>query len=137
MSRPVKWGLRVLVFLAILLSGPVFMVACSTMDTSTNWRDADRSSAGLAPLAAESPQALVQVYGARAFSWRGYFAIHTWIATKPEGADSYTVHEVTGWGANKVRSYRSLPDRAWYGATPALLASVSGEAAASQTLMAL
>ncbi|MFL1405996.1 DUF3750 domain-containing protein [Marinobacter sp. M1N3S26] len=130
MSRPVKWGLRVLVFLAILLSGPVFMVACSNMDTSANWRDADRSSAGLAPLVTESPQALVQVYGARAFSWRGYFAIHTWIATKPEGADSYTVHEVTGWGSNKVRSYRALPDRAWYGAPPALLASISGETAA-------
>ena len=129
MPRPVRWGLKVLVFLAILLAGPLFMVACSNLNSDISWRDADRSSAGLAPPADEAPQAMVQVYGARAFSWRGYFAIHTWIATKPNGAASYTVHEVTGWGANKVRSYPSLPDRAWYGSPPVLLASISGEAA--------
>jgi hypothetical protein len=115
--------------LLILLAGPLLMVACSSLDTGTSWRDADRSSAGLAPLAADTPQAMIQVYGARAFGWRGYFAIHTWLVTKPEGAGSYTVHEVTGWGTNKVRSYPSPPDRAWYGAPPVLLASVAGDTA--------
>lgn len=129
MSRPIKWGIRLLLFLTVLLAGPLFMVACSHTDSGLSWRDADRSSAGLAPRAADAPEALVQVYGARAFSWRGYFAIHTWIATKPRGAASYTVHEVTGWGATKVRSYPSLPDRAWYGSPPVLLASVAGDEA--------
>lgn len=130
MSRLLKWGVSTLLFLAILLSGPLLMVACSSLETGTSWRDADRSSAGLAPAAEEYPPALIQVYGARAFSWRGYFAIHTWLATKSRNATSYTVHEVTGWGHNKIRSYQSVPDRAWYGATPVLLASISGDAAA-------
>lgn len=129
MLRFARWGRHALLLLTVLLAGPLFMISCSSVDTQASWRDADRSSVGLVPPAGQSPEALIQVYGARAFNWRGYFAIHTWLATKPEGAESYTVHEVTGWGAKKVRSYPSMPDRAWYGAAPMLLASISGDEA--------
>ncbi|WP_261977760.1 DUF3750 domain-containing protein [Marinobacter sp. F3R11] len=37
-------------------------------------------------------------------SWRGNFAVHTWIATKERETSTYEVHEVTGWGYEKVRS---------------------------------
>jgi hypothetical protein len=47
---------------------------------------------------------VVQVYGASTWGWRGWFAIHTWIATKPTDAESYTVYEVIGW-----RQHRGLP----------------------------
>ena len=51
---------------------------------STDWRFADRSSVGLAPLPSKTAEAVVQVYAARTYSWRGAFAVHSWIAVKPE-----------------------------------------------------
>jgi len=76
----------------------------------------------------------VQVYAARAFEWRGAFAVHTWIAIKPAGGVYFTVHEVTGWGVrhggSAVRSLQGPPDRYWYGARPELLADIRGDRAA-------
>ena len=43
------------------------------------------------------PEAIVQVYASRTFGWRGAFAVHTWVAAKPAGADRYTRYEVIGW----------------------------------------
>ena len=73
----------------------------------------------------------MQVYAARAFAWRGYFAVHTWLATKPEGAAAYTVHDVTGWRAHSLRSYTSEPDTAWFGSKPRLLADIRGAQASA------
>ena len=45
-----------------------------------DWRTASREPAGLAPDPAITHEAVVQVYCARAVSWRGWFGVHTWIA---------------------------------------------------------
>lgn len=58
----------------------------------------------MAPAAKSTTEAVIQAYAARAFNWRGIFGVHTWIATKPEGESSYTVHQVIGW-----RRYNNLP----------------------------
>ena len=50
---------------------------------SSDWRTASREPVGLAPDPASTPEAVVQVYAARAIRWRGYFGVHTWIAVKP------------------------------------------------------
>jgi hypothetical protein len=94
------------------------------------WRTASRASVGLAPDPATTPEAVVQVYAARAVRWRGYFGVHTWIATKPGGANSFTVYEVNGWrlrrsGSSVVISNR-VPDGRWYGKAPELLADERG-----------
>lgn len=47
-----------------------------------NWRTANRSSAGIAPSPLKEKEAVVQVYAARTYNWRGYFAVHPWIAVK-------------------------------------------------------
>ena len=77
---------------------------------------------------------MVQVYAADAWSWRGWFAVHTWIAAKPEDADSYTVYEVVGWrqkrGLSVVRIEKDIPDRYWYGEKPRLLSEHRGPEAA-------
>ena len=62
-----------------------------------DWRTADRSSAGIAPAPSEAQEAIVSVWAARAFNWRGALAAHTWIATKPENGTHYMVHQVIGW----------------------------------------
>ena len=125
---------RALVLLLVLfLFGP-FIVACSGgIKLGQDWRTADRSSTGIAPLAHETPEAVVLVYAARAFNWRGIFAVHTWIATKEKAALHYQVHQVVGWRAwdnlPVVESREDLPDRSWYGYTPDVLLDIRGEKA--------
>ena len=92
-----RWARRAFIVFAILLAGPILTVACGNVNLGNDWRTADRSSAGIAPDPHGTPQAVVQVYAARAFNWRGMLGVHTWIATKPRGADHYTVHQVMGW----------------------------------------
>ncbi|HNB28700.1 MAG TPA: DUF3750 domain-containing protein [Alphaproteobacteria bacterium] len=97
-----------------------------------SWSQAPRHSSGLAPDPAETPEAVVQVYTARAFSWRGVFATHPWIAVKRSGELRFTRHEVVGWGDGpKLRANYGVTDGLWYGAEPALLADIRGERAAA------
>ena len=104
----------------------VAVVAGSTAD----WRTASREPAGLAPEPATTPEAVVQVYAARAWGWRGYFGVHTWIAVKPARATDYTVYEVMGWHLrwddSAVVVRRRAPDGRWYGNVPELLAERRG-----------
>ncbi|WII71300.1 DUF3750 domain-containing protein [Bdellovibrio sp. 22V] len=98
-----------------------------------DWRTATRESAGLAPDPATEKQAVVQVYAARTVSWRGYFAVHSWIATKAKDATEYTTYHVIGWRVNRgleaVVIQNDIPDRHWFGAKPELIEDVRGEAA--------
>jgi hypothetical protein len=84
------------------------------------WYQARRDPAGLAPDPATTPQAVIQVYAARAVSWRGIFSVHAWIAVKPTGAERYTRYEVLGFGvvngAPAVRVDQMGPDNYWFGA---------------------
>ena len=98
--------------------------------SSGDWASASHEAVGLAPAAARTPEAVVQVYAARAWGWRGVFGVHTWVAVKPEGAASYTVHEVIGWRLGWSRSVvvsgERAPDARWFGSVPELLADVRG-----------
>ncbi len=129
---------RILLLLAIL---PLYTACSATWLKFTgqvqdrDWRTANREPAGLAPDPATTPEAVVQVYAARAVRWRGYFGVHTWIAVKPAGATHFTVHEVNGHrlrrtGSARVTSERA-PDGHWYGNRPELLGELRGDQAAS------
>lgn len=126
---------RLLLLLAILLAGPAVALLSGEVALGGNWATANRDSAGLMPPAAATPEAVVQVYGARAFGWRGAFAVHTWIAVKPENADRYTTYEIIGWrawrdGSGLVRR-EGPPDRRWFGAQPEIYAELRGTEAAA------
>jgi hypothetical protein len=101
---------------------------------SSDWRTASRSSLGIAPNPATTPEPVVQVYAARTVRWRGYFGVHTWIAVKPRDAAEFTVYEVNGWrlrrNGSAVMVTNRNPDSRWFGAAPELLAELRGEAAA-------
>jgi hypothetical protein len=108
----------------------VLLSAC----TNSNWRTASRVPAGIATLPSEDSRAIIEFYAADAFSWRGWFAVHPWIAIKDENATEYNVYEVTGWqvkrGLSAIRQYQTLtPDRYWYGSKPQLLLSIKGDKA--------
>ena len=98
-----------------------------------NFRTADRSSARIAPTPEQEPRAVVLVYKASAFSWRGWFSIHTWIAVKEKNAPSYEVLQVIGWrlreGLSPVMVAPDLPDRRWFGNEPSLLFDLRGKEA--------
>ena len=125
--------LAFLLTLVLLLAGPVFLLASGTVPMAVDWSRIDRSPAGLAPDAATTPEAVVQVYAARVLSWRGAFGVHPWFAVKPAGARSYTVYEVIGWRAYRGLSVVSVsnrdPDGRWFGAQPTLLKELRGSAA--------
>lgn len=96
------------------------------------WRTATREPAGLAPNPATTPEAVVQVYAARAVSWRGYFGVHTWIAVKPTHAERFMVYEVLGFrlfrGGDTAVVARDRPaDGYWFGNRPELLSDVRGD----------
>jgi hypothetical protein len=120
--------------LTVLLAVFFVTVLTGAIHLGTDYRTADRSSAGIAPDPEKTPEAVVQVYAARALNWRGVFGVHTWIATKPENALEYAVHHVIGWRVRRhlpgVVSEPGIPDRRWFGNFPELLADVRGPKAA-------
>ena len=109
------------------------MVLFGTVTLGQDWRTANRDSAGIAPDPAETPEAVVQVYAARALNWRGIFGVHTWIATKPENSSHFTVHQVIGWRVLRdlpaVFSETAIPDRNWFGNRPEIIAELRGKEA--------
>ena len=124
------WLKGIGLLLTLLIAGPLLVVSCGKVKLGEPWQSADRSSAGIAPDPATTREAVVQVYAARAFNWRGIFAVHTWIATKHREADHYMVHQVVGWrayrGLSVVVSSRDLPDRSWFGHAPEIVADRRG-----------
>ena len=120
--RAVRW-------LALLVVPAI--VGCAVLERArSNWRELERGPSGQAPDPATTPEAIAQVYAARAVSWRGVFAVHTWIAVKPSRASSYTRYEVIGWGVDHgspaIRVNRMGPDNYWFGDRPQKLVDLRG-----------
>ena len=95
---------------------------------SRSWRTAPRHSAGVAPDPVQySDIAIVQVYSASTYGWRGLFAEHPWIIFKRSGETAFTRYDVVGWRSPDVvqRNY-ALPDGLWYGSVPHVLVDHRG-----------
>lgn len=119
------------IFLTIL--GLLVVLASGKMDFSLEYQTADRESTHIAPDLKTTPEAVIQVYSARAFNWRGLFSVHTWLSVKPKNADHYIVYQVVGWrkfrGLSPVMHQPDLPDRSWFGQTPKVILDIRGEKA--------
>jgi hypothetical protein len=115
---------------ALLVIAGVVALVVVARGGSSDWRTASRAPVGLAPDPSKTPEAVVQVYAARAVRWRGYFGVHSWVAVKPAGARAYTVYEVIGWRLRYSDSALAIrergPDERWFGAEPELLADKRG-----------
>ncbi len=125
-----KW-FRVWFGIILVVTSAVAAAAVGAASMAGDWRTASRQPAGLAPDAATTPEAVVQVYVARAFGWRGAFGVHSWVAVKPTKAPHYTVYEVIGWRALHGRRALSVSNRAadarWFGSMPTVIAELRGE----------
>lgn len=113
--------LTVLLLIALLLV-PLAVSIATHAPSEVPWYAASRAPSGLAPDPATVRQPVVQVYAARAFAWRGAFAVHTWIVVKREDADRFARYDVVRWGGPPyVRTNYAAPDAAWFGSPPELL----------------
>ncbi|ESR23319.1 DUF3750 domain-containing protein [Lutibaculum baratangense] len=93
-----------------------------------SWREANWSSAGLLPAAAEEPEASIRVMYARTGGLKGVVAVHSWIVLKEEGAPRYERYDVMGWGDPVRRDHRAA-DGYWYSHSPEVAVELKGEAA--------
>ena len=94
-----------------------------------SWRNADWSSAGILPAAAEDPRARVLILSGRTGGLKGVVAVHSWVVVKGENARSWTRFDVVGWG-NPVRLNGWAADGRWFGDLPRVVADVRGPEAA-------
>lgn len=86
-----------------------------------------------APDPATHPDALIRIYAANVWGYRGKFAVHTWITTKAEDAAVYDIYQVIGWQVRRTGTARSItqgrPDTPWFNSPPILLHELTGPAA--------
>jgi len=131
--HPIRWTLRALAAMVAIFFLPLAIAVTAHYaegSRETDWRTARRDSTGIAPLPNAVPEAVIHVYAARAFRWRGAFGVHTWVAAKPQGAAQYTRFEVMGFnvarGGKAVRVQEGVPDGYWYGNAPVLIRELRG-----------
>ena len=108
----------------------ILLTLAATAVAAQDWRTASREPIGVAPDPRTTPEAIIQVYGARTMGWKGMFGVHTWVAAKPTNAQSWTVYELIGWRLRYqdtalVISQRA-PDARWFGNEPEIYADKRG-----------
>ncbi len=126
MSRPVT---ALLALFCLAFFGPVaWRTLAYYRAPASVWWSADRSSAGLLPPASQATDAVVRIYAARTVSWRGIFAVHSWIVLKLVGAAAYQRWDLTAWG-DPIRIDGFPPDGRWFGQVPELVFAADGPTA--------
>jgi hypothetical protein len=130
MELILKAGHTLAAVVLVLLAGPLIAFFAGLAPLDRNWRTASHAPLGIAPDPATAREPIIQVYAARAFAWRGAFAVHTWIAAKRADAPSFTTYEVIGWnvmhGREALVARGGQPDRRWYDAEPEVIAELRG-----------
>ena len=128
--RPALRGFTVYLCLFLLPVGLSFAMRSISPANAANWWEARNDSTNQAPDPAGTSEAVLQVYAARTFGWRGALGSHTWFALKPAGAATYTRIEVIGWGVANgspaVRIGGRVPDAYWFGNYPDVLLDKRG-----------
>lgn len=122
----ILWTLSLCLIVAPVLTGAFWSYA---QGWPASWHTADWSTSGIAPRPADTPEAVVQVYAARAGRWKGIFAVHTWIAVKRARAPRFDRYDVVGWG-RPVRRNAYPIDGYWYGNQPKVILEIRGVRAA-------
>ncbi len=125
--------LFLIIFLVLTFLGPLVLILSGKISFNADFRTANRQSANIAPDPTSTPEAVIQVYSARAFNWRGIFSVHTWIAIKPKNINYYFVYQVIGWRTfwhlPPLMATKDIPDRYWFNQRPTLILDIRGEQA--------
>ncbi len=123
-----------MVLAVLMLAGPFVQLTSESGVQARDWRTPPADLADLSPAPGAYTPAIVQALCARAYSWRGTFANHCWIAAKAKGAPQCRRYEVIGFrlrrtGSAVVATGTTEPDRHWFGAAPTLQQDIRGPAA--------
>jgi len=113
------------IFALFLVPIIVRTILYAVSDDPRSWRDADWSSTGILPLAANSSPARVVVFTGTAGAWKGIFSVHSWLVLKHANETRWRRYDVVGWG-EPVRLNNWPVDGRWYGNEPVILADISG-----------
>ncbi|OLP53082.1 hypothetical protein BJF92_18815 [Rhizobium rhizosphaerae] len=97
----------------------------SLRDRPARWSEADWSSAGILPRAADDPQAAIYVFSAATGGMKGAVASHSWIVVKKPGASRYERYDKVGWG-QPIRRNAYAADARWYSNPPELVVARRG-----------
>ncbi|HZP70849.1 MAG TPA: DUF3750 domain-containing protein [Pseudolabrys sp.] len=113
--------------LSLLFVAPILARAAlyAASDDPRSWRDADWSSTGVLPAAAEFAPARVIIFTGTAGAWKGIFAVHSWVVLKRANERQWRRYDVVGWG-QPVRLNNWPADGKWYGNKPVILADIAG-----------
>ncbi len=126
---------KMIAFICLFFLGNFFLLMTSAWQRNKANDFNDRRRSGFWSPNDLGHEAIVQVYAARAARWRGYFAVHSWIAFKKENESSFSVAQIVGWrlkrGLSALSLEKDLPDRKWFGAPAELLEEIRGEKANS------
>jgi uncharacterized protein DUF3750 len=116
--------------LALVIAPLVWSAGAVQGGSPRHWSQARWDSAGLAPDPATTPEPVVQIYAARAWGWKGIFAVHSWIVMKRARAPVFERYEVVGWGVGRgapaIRRNMRTIDGYWAGSRPRLLVDRRG-----------
>lgn len=128
-----KWISLGFVLVLLLSFGYSYAKATQTREepAGQSWSTARRDSAGIAPDPVKFKNtAIIQIYAAPTYGWRGLVAVHPWIIFKREGETEFTRYDVISWGStNVVRRNYTVPDGYWFGSRPRVLVDHRGAAA--------
>lgn len=117
----------------LIFIGPLWILISGQIDWNADYRTANRQSSHIAPLPKNHPEAIIQIYAARAFNWHGLFSSHIWIAIKPHQARKYIVLQIVGWrlyyGLPALAIESDIPDRYWFGQKPHVILDIRGDEA--------
>lgn len=127
--------LAVLLFLYGYKLSEIYLTDSPRPDISRAGMGGSANSYGYAPLPVDFGEPVIQVYAARTRGTKKAVAVHSWVATKRQGAEFYEVSQVIGWrlrrGGTAVFMEPGIPDKDWYGNTPELLLDLRGAEAAA------
>jgi hypothetical protein len=121
--------LIVLLVIVALLAGPLVYGYLNSTEAQ-HWSQRRWDSSGQAPDPATHDEAVVQVYAARTYGWKGAFSVHSWIIFKEKGARVYERYDVAGWGISAdrpaIRRDMRVPDGYWAGNRPTIVSQSFG-----------
>ena len=132
---PEDFDIKITLLLLALVLGPILWSAGSVLaGSASHWSQTRWDSTGSAPDPEHHPEAVVQVYAARTWGWKGAVAVHSWISLKKPGAAGYERYDVVGWGVRNgggaIRRNLRPADARWAGNDPELILDLRGDAAA-------
>ena len=129
-TRPFHRRKTLMLVFFILFLAPIIARAAvyAIGNDPRSWRDADWSSIGILPAAADFAPARVVIFTGTAGAWKGVFSVHSWIVLKRPNEARWTRYDLVGWG-EPVRLNNWPVDGRWYGNEPVMLADISGQQA--------